>query len=423
MVASFRRRGLDPVVTVTALAEGFGPGWTATEICQLALQALRNQFVQAEDDAEIGDVLSAGLMAANEAIYERAYGYGAEGEIGGGIVVAVIAAGRCLLAQVGGGAAFLIRREGDLEKVKPILLSRAGGDGFLGENTELSLSPTDEKEEVRLLAGDVVVLVNATLSDGLAPKENQIAGALARLPLERAADKLIKLGQSKEPKQELATLLVEMPGAARKAAAILPRFGRPAVLGLGALALIALLFWGGMGWLGWLGEPTPTATPTLSPTATIDLPPLPTDLPLLPTPIRTATPTPTPTETATPSPSPTDTPTPRPPTETAMPTETATATPLLPTATDTLAPSPTVPAAPIVVGGQVVVIGTEGLGMSFRSGPGAGYERLAIIYDGEQLEVIGGPEEEGGFTWWQLRAAGGQEGWGVDRYLQGVATP
>lgn len=418
MLSSFRQGGLDPVVTVLALVEGFGPGWTADEVCQLALQALRNQFVQAEggDGDDVLRVLHTGLAAAHTAVYGRACNYEAEGEIGCQLVVAVLVGSRCLVAQVGDGAALLLSREGNLRPIQPVLTADEGD--FLGKNTELSLSTPvaeDEGKNVRLQAGDRILLLNAALLASL--KERQIADALARPELERAADKLLRLGQAKDGKQEMATLLVEMPGAVQRAAAILPRTGRALAWGAVALLLIGLL-WSVINWLNRPDEPLAALVPTLSPTATIFLPP-PTGLPLLPTPIRTATFTPTPTDTVTPSPTASPTATLLPPTEAA--TETPTPTLLPPTPTDTVSPSPTIPAAPIAVGGRVVVVGTAGLGISLREGPGPTLERLAIIFDGEQLEVIGGPEQVADIVWWQLQTAEGLQGWGAGRYLQGVA--
>ncbi len=441
MTVSFRQRGLNPLVTLAALVEGFGPGWSAKEVCELTLQALRNQFVEAEGD-QIVDILRAGLLAANDAVFERAAAYGAAGDIGCRVVAAALVGNRCLVGRVGDSWAFFSEREGGFRKIAPVLAT--GEDDFLGSWGELSFvhfSPDQGEESeigVPLLAGDVLVLANGELASGLMAAESQVAGVLSRLSLDRAADKLLKMGQGysrprdtreQNSKQELAVLLVEMPGAAQRAAAVLPKSGGVLVFALGLLTVVVMVLWGGISWIGTDKEPVAESAPTPSPTASIHLPSPPTDLPRLPTPYRTATLTPTPTWTPTFSPLPTDSPTSVPPTETpsatstVTPTETPTPSPLPPTATRTPTPSPSIPAGPILVGGRVVVTGTEGFGISLRDGPGISFDRLLVIDDGEQLEVIGGPEAPGDLTWWQLRTATGIEGWSVERYLQGIAAP
>ena len=419
--ASFRRGGLEPLVTVLALVEGFGPGWSAEEVCELALGALRERFLQGEDGA-IPEIVLAGLLAANEAVYERASEYNARGDIGGRLVIALMTGGRCYAIQVGEGVAFLREREGGFRQIDPILTAPAGA--FLGADAVLDMIPSEDQSGIRLMPGDLLVLMNAALLAGLAPVGDELARRLACLPMGKVADLLLELGQAGAPGRALSLLSLETPGVVRRVAALMPRLSRPSVLlGAGALALVTFLFWIGIDWLD-RPDPTPTS-PTLSPipTATIFLAPPATDLPRLPTPERSATPIPTPTDTATPTSTPIESPTPVPPTgtPTATPTPspslTSTPTPVPPT------PTPTVPVGPIEVGGVVVVTGTEGFGVSARIEPLLAADRLFILYDGEQLWVIAGPEIVGDSTWWRLRAASGAEGWVVERFLQGVAIP
>jgi hypothetical protein len=112
----------------------------------------------------------------------------------------------------------------------------------------------------------------------------------------------------------------------------------------------------------------------------------------------------------------------------------ATATPIdsgsqAPAAEPTLAPTPepqaTVAVAPApATGGKfninqaVVVTGTDRDKLSFRAGPGIGYNRLRVIKDGVQLIVIGGPQKADGYTWWQLKTPKGEVGWAVENYLK-----
>ena len=91
----------------------------------------------------------------------------------------------------------------------------------------------------------------------------------------------------------------------------------------------------------------------------------------------------------------------------------------LPTATPTPKPTPT-PSVPteITVGGYVKVVGAEVDQLSYRSGPGLNYARLTIVKDGTILEVLEGPEEADGYTWWRLEDEDGFIGWAADDWLE-----
>jgi hypothetical protein len=90
-----------------------------------------------------------------------------------------------------------------------------------------------------------------------------------------------------------------------------------------------------------------------------------------------------------------------------------------PTATPTPKPTPT-PSVPteIAVGGYVKVVGAEADQLSYRSGPGLDYARLTIVKDGTILEVLEGPEEADGYTWWRLEDEDGFIGWAADDWLE-----
>jgi hypothetical protein len=90
-----------------------------------------------------------------------------------------------------------------------------------------------------------------------------------------------------------------------------------------------------------------------------------------------------------------------------------------PTATPTPKPTPT-PSVPteITVGGYVKVVGAEADQLSYRSGPGLNYARLTIVKDGTILEVLEGPEEADGYTWWRLEDEDGFIGWAADNWLE-----
>jgi hypothetical protein len=90
-----------------------------------------------------------------------------------------------------------------------------------------------------------------------------------------------------------------------------------------------------------------------------------------------------------------------------------------PTATPTPKPTPT-PSVPteISVGGYVKVVGAEADQLSYRSGPGLNYARLTLVKDGTILEVLEGPEEADGYTWWRLEDEDGFIGWAADDWLE-----
>lgn len=108
-------------------------------------------------------------------------------------------------------------------------------------------------------------------------------------------------------------------------------------------------------------------------------------------------------------------------------------TPIAP-ATDT--PEPTAeqgpqPTAPppdtISVGGYVRIVAPAGLSM--RQTASTDGALIQVLNTGTVLQVIGGPQEAGGYTWWQLRNLDdGQEGWsaagsGEDVFLAPASAP
>ena len=99
-----------------------------------------------------------------------------------------------------------------------------------------------------------------------------------------------------------------------------------------------------------------------------------------------------------------------------------------PTATPTLTlapPTPTVestplPAAALQIGASVTVTGTGGAGLSLRAAASRSAERLAVAFDGEAFQVIGGPLSADGLMWWQLQSLADPQlrGWAAANYLR-----
>lgn len=106
---------------------------------------------------------------------------------------------------------------------------------------------------------------------------------------------------------------------------------------------------------------------------------------------------------------------------------------VIPAATQTPLPSrmvetPTPTSQPIVdgisVGGYVQISGTEGQGLRLRSGPGIDNPPRFLGMDAEVFQVVDGPEQADGFTWWYLEAPydTSRSGWAASQYL-GLVNP
>jgi hypothetical protein len=107
-----------------------------------------------------------------------------------------------------------------------------------------------------------------------------------------------------------------------------------------------------------------------------------------------------------------------------------TATPIPPTATPPQATqNPDLPPEPspgeIAVGNYVQVFGTEGDGLRLRLGPGLDYDPQYLGLEGEVFQVLDGPQQVDGYTWWLLAAPldADRQGWGVSNFLLVVQNP
>jgi hypothetical protein len=100
-----------------------------------------------------------------------------------------------------------------------------------------------------------------------------------------------------------------------------------------------------------------------------------------------------------------------------------------PTAAPSATLSPTATAGPpptlspeVSIGRYVRVAGTEGLGLSLRSGPGESYVRMDVALEGEVFVVVEGPSVIAGSPWFKIRDPDNveREWWAVGNYLQPV---
>jgi hypothetical protein len=91
------------------------------------------------------------------------------------------------------------------------------------------------------------------------------------------------------------------------------------------------------------------------------------------------------------------------------------------------APSTAPPAGTIGVGGYVRVAAPAGL--SFRQSASTGGALIQILDADTTLEVIGGPQQADGYTWWELRKMDdGVEGWSAagtedEAFLESAPAP
>ena len=100
---------------------------------------------------------------------------------------------------------------------------------------------------------------------------------------------------------------------------------------------------------------------------------------------------------------------------------------LEPTATPIPSATP-IPTAPneLAKGVYAQVIGTEGAGVSLRSGPGTNNARLDVASEESVVLILDGPKaDENGedIVWWFVRGPNGTEGWAAQNFLKPTLTP
>lgn len=103
---------------------------------------------------------------------------------------------------------------------------------------------------------------------------------------------------------------------------------------------------------------------------------------------------------------------------------TVTPSPIAPTAT----PLPAATALPtpegLYIGGYARVAGTGGDALRLRADPGLQTTTLKTIDEGALLQVLDGPREVDGVTWWRLRDLNDSaEGWAAQQFLVQSGPP
>lgn len=113
-----------------------------------------------------------------------------------------------------------------------------------------------------------------------------------------------------------------------------------------------------------------------------------------------------------------------------IPAPTATSSPT-PTPSVTGTPEADIPPSPLPgtlgIGGFVQISGTGGDGLRLRTNPGLSYEVAYLGLEAEVFQVVGGPQESDGYTWWLLESPydEGQkrQGWAVSNYILPIQNP
>lgn len=88
-----------------------------------------------------------------------------------------------------------------------------------------------------------------------------------------------------------------------------------------------------------------------------------------------------------------------------------------PEPTSEVASEPAPSGGTLAVGSPAMVAGTGGTGVNMRAGSGLTFDIVQILQDDTPVELIEGPTESDGYTWWKVRLADGTEGWLVQDFL------
>lgn len=158
-----------------------------------------------------------------------------------------------------------------------------------------------------------------------------------------------------------------------------------------AVPVLVVVVVAGLWWAIFSGEPEAAASPTATPTMRV-LAPQPTQAPTMANTLPPVFPT-------------------------------ATEAAVLPTAevpTASVVETPSVAPTPqggLAAGDSAQVVATSGV-LNMRDGAGTGFKVIGTLREGSVVEVVGGPREADGYTWWQVRTDAGTVGWAAGDWLQ-----
>jgi hypothetical protein len=75
----------------------------------------------------------------------------------------------------------------------------------------------------------------------------------------------------------------------------------------------------------------------------------------------------------------------------------------------------------LTIGGKATIATSNGDSLNVRSDAGTVYQIRAKAQPGEVVDVLDGPRDADGFTWWHIRLADGRAGWAVE-FADGTRT-
>lgn len=86
-------------------------------------------------------------------------------------------------------------------------------------------------------------------------------------------------------------------------------------------------------------------------------------------------------------------------------------------------PTPTAQPGEILQESVVQVHGTDGVGLRFRQSPGLDGVELFMGFDTEAFNVLDGPRQADGYTWYYLAAVNdaNRKGWAVSQFLTTIS--
>ena len=105
-----------------------------------------------------------------------------------------------------------------------------------------------------------------------------------------------------------------------------------------------------------------------------------------------------------------------------------------PTSTPRIAPTPTHDPAigtatplpgELALNGFAQISGTDGEGLRLRATPGLDGAHLFLGFDTEVFQIVDGPQEADGYTWWYLLAPYDETraGWAASPFLEAISSP
>jgi hypothetical protein len=85
-------------------------------------------------------------------------------------------------------------------------------------------------------------------------------------------------------------------------------------------------------------------------------------------------------------------------------------------------PQPPTPTSQSMIGSQVKVANTDGVGLAVRIAPGLAEEALFLAEEAETYVIENGPEDHDGHTWWYIADPNdpARAGWSAGEYLERV---